>query len=268
MVVRKRASWFVVAILLVSVAELALAEARFEAPKFKVGQWISYSMTNVTSGGKTQTLEVKYSVVGSEKYEGQECFWHELAFIRKEQTTIYRMLLPPSSAVSEETMLCFLSVLPNVGDAKRYILWTPGTQPTEANMGVINSVSDDLAKEGKRKGFAQDEPIRSIDEMKLVQAGVSVKAVGKDYKCDRFTATLKSKLSNYREWKYEVWRSRKIPVFGLAKLVYEKVLFGKSERMELLIKGFGFSGAKTAVPGETIKADMRFGKGSSAPRAK
>jgi len=268
MLVRKRASWPLVAILLVSVAELALAESRLEVPKFKVGQWVSYSLTKVTSGGKTQTLEAKYSVVGSEKYEGQECFWHELAFIKKDQTTIYKVLLPSLNAVSAEIMLCFLSGLPNIGDAKRYILWTPGTQPTEANMGVVNSVSDDLLKKGKRKGFAQDEPIKSLDEMKLVQAGVSVKAGGKDYKCEHFAATLKSKLSNYREWKYEVWRSRKIPVFGFAKLVYEKVLFGKSERMELVIKGFGFSGAKTAVSGEPVKADMRFGKGSSAPRAK
>jgi len=257
-----------VAILLVSVAELALAEARFEVPKFKVGQWVSYSMTNRTSGGKTQTLEAKYSVVGSEGYEGQECFWHELAFINKSQTTVYKVLLPSSNAVSAEAMLCFLSGLPNIGDAKRYIVWTPGTQPTEANIGVLNSVNDDLVKQGKRRGFAQDEPIRSIDEMKLVRAAVVVSASGKDYKCDHFAATLKSKLSKYREWKYEVWRSRKIPVFGFAKLVYEKVLFGRSERTELVIKGFGFSGAKTAVSGEPVKADMRFGKGPSAPRAK
>ena len=268
MVASKRAGWFVAAILLVSIAELAFAGARLEPPKFKVGQWVSFSMTNRASGGKAQTLEAKYSIVGSEKFRGQECLWHELAFIKNGQTTVYKMLLPATSAVSAETMLCFLSVLPNIGDAKRYILWTPGTQPTEANMGVINSVSEDLVKKGQRRGFAQNEPIKSLDEMKLVQAGVLVKAGGKDYRCDHFAATLKSKLSKYREWKYEVWRSQKIPVFGFAKLVYEKVLFGKSERTELLIKGFGFSGAKTAVSGEPVKADMRFGKGASAPRGK
>jgi len=250
-----------------SMAAYAFAEATLEAPEFKVGQWVSYKMTMDSKDGTKQTLEATYSIVGEEQYEGQDCLWHEVAFnVSKEQRTVYRVLLPATKDVSAETMLCYLSLVANIGDAKRYILWVPGAQPTEADMGVLKSVNDDLVKKGQRKGFAQDEPIKSLGEMKLKQKPVVVKTDGKEFSCEYYAATLKSELSEHRQWKYEVWRSKMIPVFGFARLKREKLLFGKSEVMELVIKDFGFSGATSVVPGEPIKADMRAGQGPVGPK--
>ena len=251
-----------------SMVACAFAEATLEAPEFKVGQWVSYKMTMDLKDGSKQTLEATYSIVAGEQYEGQDCLWHEVAFnINKEQRTVYRVLLPTTKDVSAETMLCYLSLVANIGDAKRYILWVPGTQPTEADMGVLKSVNDDLVKKGQRKGFAQEEPIKSLDEMKLKQKPVVVKTDGKEFSCEYFAATLKSELSEYRQWRYEVWRSNMIPVFGFARLKCEKLLFGKSELMELVIKDFGFSGATSVVLGEPIKADMRAGTGPVGPKS-
>ena len=247
----------------------ASVEAKLEAPEFKVGQWVSYTMTKDMKDGTKQTLEATYSIVGVERYEGQDCLWHEIAFnISEKQRTVYRVLLPTTKDVSAETMLCYLSLVVNIGDAKRYILWVPGARPTEADMGVLKAVNDDLIKKGKRKGFAQEEPIKSLDEMKLKQKVVIVKTNGKKLMCEHFAATLKSELSKHREWRYQVWRSDTIPVFGFARLKCEKVVFNKSELMELMIKDFGFSGAKSVVPGQPVKADMRVGKGPSAPKSK
>ena len=100
------------------------------------------------------------------------------------------------------------------------------------------------------------------------KADVVIKAAGKELKCDLFVATLKSERSKHREWTYQAWRNDTIPVFGFAKLRYEKKLFGKSEIIELVVKDFGFSGAESIVPGKPIKVDMRVGKGSSAPKSK
>jgi len=267
-VIRK---WFcplLIALVALESAVLASGEERLEAPEFKVGQWVSCTLTKDLKDGTKQTLEITYSIVGAEQYEGQDCLWHEMAFnISKTRRTVYRILLPTAKEVSAETMLCYISLVANIGDAKRYVLWVPGARPTEADMGVLKAVNDDLIKKGRRKAFAQDEPIKSLDEMKLKQKAVIVKTDGREFTCQLFAATLKSELSKHRQWKYQVWRSRKIPVFGFAKLRYEKVLFGKSEIMELLIKEFGFSGAKSVVPGELIKADMRIGKGPSAPKS-
>lgn len=249
-------------------AACAFAEATLEAPEFKVGQWVSYKMTMDSKDGTKQTLEATYSIVAGEHYEGQDCLWHEVAFnVSKEQKTVYRVLLPTTKEVSAETMLCYLSLVANIGDAKRYVLWVPGTQPTEADMGVLKSVNDDLVKKGQRRGFAQEEPIKSLSEMKLKQKAVVVKTDGKEFSCEYYAATLKSELSEHRQWKYEVWRSNAIPVFGFARLKREKLLFGKSELIELVIKDFGFSGATSVVLAEPIKADMRAVKGPVGPES-
>jgi len=264
-----RFSPLLIAFVALQFGAFASGEAKLEAPEFKVGEWVSYTMTKDMKDGTKQTLETTYSIVGAEQYGGQDCLWHEMTFeISKKRITVYRVLLPTTEKVSAETMLCYLSIVANIGDAKRYILWVPGARPTEADMGVLKAVNDDLIGKGKRKGFAQDEPIKSLDEMKLRQKTVIVKTDGKELTCQHFAATLKSELSKHREWRYQVWRSHTIPVFGFARLKSEKVLFGKSELMELTIKGFGFSGAKSVVPGEPIKADMRVGKGPSAPKSK
>jgi len=268
-VIAKWSCPLLVAFVVVQLAALASGEAKLEAPEFKVGQWVSYTATKDMKDGTKQPIEVTYSIVGAERYEGQDCLWHEMAFnLSKKRRTVYRILLPTTKEVSAETMLCYMSVVANIGDARRYILWVPEAQPTEADMGVIKSVNDDLAKKGKRKAFAQDEPIKSIDEMNLEQKAVILKTDKRKLTCQTFAATLKSEISKHRQWKYKVWHSSKIPVFGFAKLRYEKVLFGKSELMELVIKDFGFSGAKSLVPGKAIKADMRIGKGPSAPKSK
>ncbi|MBN1592918.1 MAG: hypothetical protein JW941_06710 [Candidatus Coatesbacteria bacterium] len=259
---------FLSLILVLLLIVTASASEKLVPPTFKVGEWVSYDMTKAVDGGSKQSMKAKYSVVGEEKFEGQDCLWHEVQFnAGGDMNTVFRVLLPKTEPVAAETMLCYISAIANVGDAKRYIIWSPGAQPTEAEMGVINSVSDDLTKKGMRKGFAQDEAIKSLDEMKRKETGVVVKTAGKEFKCDHFVADLKSEISKNRKWSYQVWRCADIPVFGFAKIRYEKVLFGRSELTELTLSGFGTSGAKSVVPGQPIKANMRLGKGPTAPES-
>lgn len=244
-----------------SLAAVVPAGSHLVAPDLKVGQWVSYSVKQDEKTQRAQTVQIKYSIVGKEKHEGQDCLWHEFEIVRGEQDkTVYRLLLPDTPEAAEETLLCFLSVLPNVGQAKRYILWEPGTDPTEANVAVMQTVNDALLSQGKRVGFAQDEPIRSLQEMKSTGTQVEVKTNKGVVTCDALEARLNSPVSKHRTWRYWACHSNAIPVWGLGKVVYEKTVFGKVSRKELELQDFGSSGATSVVPGNVIKSDMRLGK--------
>ncbi|MCD6326199.1 hypothetical protein J7M28_01400 [bacterium] len=232
-------------------------------PKLKVGQWALYTLTQDGGEGKKTTAELKYSIVGAEKFAGRDCLWHEYDIRRDEKNRmVYKLLLPDTPEVNAESMLCTLSVIPNIGVSERYLVWEPGANPTEADAGVMKMVNDDLRKRGKRPGFAQDEPIKSLAEMKLMKRLATIEIKGKKTRCQEFKADLKSKISAHRSWKYRAFVNDKVPIWGLARVIYEKTSFGRIQRKELTIKDFGFSGAESVVVGKPIKADMRRGFGS------
>lgn len=241
---------------------------RLSPQKFEPGQWVSYSMTQKGRDEAVKKMQLRYSIVGEEKWEGQECLWHEMQLVRsKNDQTVYRLLIPDTPEAAAETMLCFLSLLPNIGSAVRYIIWEPGVPPTEANMQVIRTVNEDLRRKGQRPGFAQNEPIKSLGEMKLRKKRQVVKSGKSRYLCDLFSASFKSG-SGLRSWEYEAFRSAKVPIFGLAKVLYKKKQFGKVIKTQLVISSFGLSGARSVVPGKPVKADMRIGTGAGRPDTK
>ena len=242
------------------------SEAALAPKSLKVGEWVLYRMSRTGKDGKIIALNLKYSIVGAEEFEGKKCLWHEMELIKSpDDKLVYRVLLENSEEVNAETMLCFLSLIANIGSAQRYILWEPGARPTEAPIEVVRMVAEYAKKEGKRGGYAQDEPIKSLDEMKAKSKRASVKWGEKSLECVAYEATFNSSISKHRKWRYEAYSCASIPVWGLAKVVYERTSFGKIQREEIVIDGYGLSGAKSAVSGELIKADMSVKAQSKSP---
>ncbi|MFQ5906998.1 MAG: hypothetical protein ACE5JA_10575, partial [bacterium] len=144
-----------------------------------VGAWSEYRIINIEG---PDTVLIKYSLTGREKYDKADCYWFEYHIARDEEVDIIKMLISGDPKDPD--------------NLKRLIVKRGDDRPIELPVPKRHSAVPESAK--------TPEPVTLGSETIITPAG--------KLKCTHLTVkNMKNKI--------DFWTNEKIPFFGLARSV-------------------------------------------------
>ncbi|MCD6418153.1 hypothetical protein J7M00_05165 [bacterium] len=199
----------------------------------KNGAWTLYEMT---TSDNAESGKMKFSVVGQDKCDGEDCFWFEMEMWDGDDHTIMKFLSKGDMSTGNKK---YSSVIIKHNDEPAYEFVAPQDTSEYSNM-IPPGVDEEEYKEARdsRKRNVEDDrfEVKESKETITVPAGT--------FNCTRYTT-----IDKETNEKNDVWVSDKVPLLGVVKM--------KNDDGEFVLADYGDNGAKSAITETPQKIDFK-----------